>query len=126
MSATSLIDLMPSFHWNWTYLCPTGLTPWIPHANYLTPCFQEICLQLPILVLFAVVSSYHFGRQALLVARNSTQIYLIYFRIITAFVLGALPLFEMYDTISRRADIWPIDIIVNCTASVTWIVHLGE
>lgn len=118
--------IQPSFHWNWTNLCPTGLTPWIPHANYLTPCFQEICLQLPILLLFAIVSSYHFGRQALLVARNKTQIYLIYQRIIVAFILGFVPIFEMYDMVTRHIQIWPIDILINCAKSVTWIVHLGK
>lgn len=118
-------DLRP-LSWNWTYICPTGLTPWLPDKNYLTPCFQQLCLQLPILLLFAIVSAYHFGRQAYLVARNNTQIRALYLRIWAVFALGFLPVIKTYSMITDGNQIWPSDILVVCTESVTWIVHLGK
>lgn len=113
-------------NWNWTNFCPTGLTPWLPDANYLTPCFQQICLQLPILLSFAIISSYHFGRQKCLVVRNRTQIRLIYLRVSAVLLLAFLPLVKIYFLISRNAPVYPIDVLVVCTECVTWIVHFGK
>lgn len=113
-------------NWNWTNFCPTGLTPWMPDANYLTPCFQQICLQLPIYLVFAIVSSYHFGRQRLLVARDKTQIRLIYLRIVAVLLLAFLPLIQIYFMINLNADVYPIDVLIVCVECVTWIVHCGK
>lgn len=112
--------------WNWTYFCPTGLTPWLPNANYLTPCFQQICLQLPILILFAIISSYHFGRQKCLVVRNRTQIRCIYIRILAVLLMAFLPLIKIYFLITRNAPVYAIDLLVVCVECVTWIVHFGN
>lgn len=120
----SLID--PSFNWNWTDLCPTGLTPWIPDTNDLAPCFQQICLQFPVLVTIAIFSSYHSGRQATLVSRDSTQIGVLYLRVFVALGLAFTPLIKTYMYINDSIDIFPSDILISCTECVTWIVHLGE
>lgn len=111
--------------WNWTYFCPTGLTPWLPDANFLTPCFQQICLQLPVLVLFAIISAFYFGRQEYLVVRNKTQIRLLYIRICAVLLLAFLPLIKIYTMLSRNDDVFPIDVLVVCGECVTWIVHFG-
>lgn len=112
-------------HWNWTYICPTGLTPWMPQEKYLMPCFQQICLQLPALVLFAIVSAYHFGRQTVLVRRNRIQIVLIYLRSIAAFLLSVLPFYDLYHMIRNDVRIWPIDVLLNCMEIFTWMIHFG-
>lgn len=57
--------------WNWTAVCPTGLQPWLPPSTnhtddtgrQLAPCFQKLCLQMPLLVLFAIQSAYALGTQ---------------------------------------------------------------
>lgn len=112
--------------WNWSDMCPTGLTPWIPNSNDLAPCFQQLCLQIPILMLIAVFSAYHFGRQATLVARDKTQMRMLYLRVFAILLLSFLPLFRTYALLVNRIQIWPSDILIACTECVTWIVHLGE
>lgn len=115
-----------SFEWNWTDVCPTGLTPWIPDSNDLAPCFQQICFQFPVLVTIAIFSSYHFGRQASLVSRDSTQIAVLYLRVFVALGLAFSPLIKTYMYIDANIDIFPSDILISCTECVTWIVHLGK
>lgn len=114
-----------STNWNWTYICPTGLTPWLPEEKYLTPCFQQICLQVPALVLFAIVSVYHVGHQTVLVRRNRTQILLIYLRAIAAFMFAALSFYDLFHMIRDKLHIWPIDVMLNCVEIFTWMIHLG-
>lgn len=116
---------MKSMHWNWTDMCPLGLTPWIADTNDLGFCFQQICLQLPILILISIISAFHFGRRVCLVARNKTQIRLIYLRVFVVLCLGFIPLIKTYFMITKNLQVWPADILVSCTECVTWIVHLG-
>lgn len=111
--------------WNWTYICPTGLTPWMPQEKYLMPCFQQICLQLPALALFAIVSAYYFGHQTVLVRRNRTQTLLIYLRAIVAFMLAVVPFYDLFHMIKNNQPIWPIDVLLNCAEIFTWTIHLG-
>lgn len=114
-----------NFNWNWTYICPTGLTPWMPQEKYLMPCFQQICLQLPALVFFAIISAYHFGHQTVLVRRNRVQTLLIHLRAIVAFLLAVLPFYDLFHMIKHNLRIWPIDVLLNCVEIFTWMIHLG-
>lgn len=115
-----------SFEWNWTDVCPTGLTPWIPYTNDLAQCFQQLCLQFPVLVAIAIFSAYHFGRQATLVIRDSVQIRVLYLRVFVTLGLAFTPLLRTYMYVVKDIDIYPSDILISCTECVTWIVHLGK
>lgn len=112
-------------HWNFTLLCPTGLSPWVPHSNDLAPCFQQLFLQIPSLVIFAILSSYHSGRRIHYVLRNATQFRLIHLRIMATFILGLYPLFKVYYVVTNNIHIWPIDVMVGCVEIVTYFIHLG-
>lgn len=115
-----------NFTWNWASICPTGLTPWMPQEKYLMPCFQQICLQLPALVFFALISAYHFGHQTVLVRRNRTQILLINLRALVAFLLAVLPFYDLFHMIQNNVHIWPIDVLLNIAEIFTWMIHLGK
>lgn len=112
--------------WNWSYICATGLTPWQPKNRFLAPCFQEICLQLPMLMAFAITSAYFFGNQTVLVRRNKSQHFFISLRILTAFLLISLNIYQMFELIVKRIQIWPIDILICGFQIVTWFIHIGK
>lgn len=112
--------------WNWTYVCPTGLKPWDATDKFLSPCFQEICLQLPMLTLFAILSSYHFGHQTILVRRNGMQRFLISIRILVAFLIAAMHFYKMFELVVSRAKILPIDVVLMGFQIVAWTVHIGK
>lgn len=112
--------------WKWTYICETGLTPWLPQEKYLAPCFQEICLQLPAFIIFSLVSAFYFGNQTLLVRRNGTQNFLISMRIIAVLFLTVLQFYKMYDLISSNVQIWPIDVLIVGFQIITGYVHIGK
>lgn len=111
--------------WNYTVLCPTGLSPWSPNSNDIAPCFQQLFLQIPSTVLFATLSSYHCGRKKHFVLRNSAHLNLINIRILSVVVLGLFPLFKFYYAATNDIHIWPIDILVGCVELVSFFVHLG-
>lgn len=90
------------------------------------PCFQQICLQLPALVLFAIFSAYHFGHQTVLVRRSRIQTVHIYVRAIATFLLAVLPFYDLFHMIRNGVRIWPIDVLLNCMEIFTWMIHLGK
>lgn len=111
--------------WNSTLLCPTGLSPWTPNSNDIAPCFQQLFLQIPSMVLFATLSSYHCGRKTHYVLRNNVQLNLINIRIVSVLTLGFFPLFKFYYAATNNIRVWPIDVFVGCVELVSFFVHLG-
>lgn len=116
---------MSSWDFSWTDVCPSGLRPWVKDYNDLAPCFQEICLQLPILVLFAVLSSYYYGSHFRLVSRNSVQRRSIRLRIAASFALGLIPVLKVFYLLRIHGKIYPIDVLLSCVQFVAWAVHIG-
>lgn len=114
------------WNWNWTYICPTGLTPWDPNDKFLSPCFQEICLQLPLLLTFAITSAYYVGHQSILIRRNGTQHFLISLRIFAALLMVLLHFYTIFHLVITRAHILPIDVLLIGFQIVTWTIHIGE
>lgn len=114
------------WHWNWTFICPTGLKPWDTNDKFMSPCFQEICLQLPILSLFAIISAYSFGNHTIFVRRNGTQQFLISLRILAAFLIAALHFYTMFQMVVVRAKILPIDVLLMGFQIVAWTIHIGK
>lgn len=112
-------------NFSWNYICPTGVSPWLPEKKILNPCFQELCLQLPILILFTIASAYHFGNQTNLIRRNKLQISMIYIRILVSFMLAVLPFYEIFSMIRDNIQIWPIDVLINCVQIFSWMIHCG-
>ncbi|XP_055853767.1 ATP-binding cassette sub-family C member 10 [Episyrphus balteatus] len=113
------------FQWYWSDFCPTGIQPFAADSNDLLPCFQEICLQIPVYTIFAAVSSYNFGCYNRPVIRNPTQKRLIYLRIITTLFLAALPVTKIFFFHSVGLDIHAVDVLVVSIEFVMWILHCG-
>lgn len=111
--------------WSWSDVCPTGLTPWQAQDKFLSPCFQEICLQIPMLFIFAMTSAYYFGNQTVLIRRNRTQHFLISIRILVSFLIILLHFYTMFEMIITRARIWPVDVLLMGFQIVTWSIHIG-
>ncbi|XP_058815016.1 ATP-binding cassette sub-family C member 10 [Topomyia yanbarensis] len=114
-----------SWQFSWSDVCPSGVRPWVKDYNELAPCFQEICLQLPILVLFAVFSSFFYGCHFRLVFRNATQRRALRLRIAAAGGLGLLPVLKVFYMIRIHGHIYPIDVLLSCVQFVAWTVHIG-
>ncbi|XP_055387213.1 ATP-binding cassette sub-family C member 10 [Condylostylus longicornis] len=113
------------FRWNWSEFCPTGLTPWQNTTNDLLPCFQEIVLQLPIYACFAIVSSFYCGAYAATVARNITQLKLIYSRIIISTILAIIPIAKSLYYVVNQIHLNPAEVLLTCTETIMWAVHIG-
>lgn len=111
--------------WNSTLICPTGFLPWKPHSNNIEPCFQQLFLQIPTAVLFAILSSYNSGRKGRYVLRNNVQLNLINIRCLAVLSLGVFPLFRFYYAANNDIHVWPIDILVGCVEMISFCVHLG-
>ncbi|XP_021703912.1 multidrug resistance-associated protein 7 [Aedes aegypti] len=116
---------MSSWEFSWTDVCPSGLRPWVKDYNDLAPCFQEICLQLPMLVLFAVLSSYYYGSHFRLVFRNGVQLRSIRVRIAASIALGLIPVLKIFYVLRVHGRIYPIDVLLSCVQFVAWTVHVG-
>ncbi|XP_058453342.1 ATP-binding cassette sub-family C member 10 [Malaya genurostris] len=116
---------MSYWQFSWTDVCPSGVRPWVKDYNELAPCFQEICLQLPILVLFAVLSSFYYGCRFRRVLRNATQMRALRLRIVASFGLGLVPVLKLFYMIRINGQIYPIDVLLACVQFVAWTVHIG-
>lgn len=119
------LDDRPGF---WIFVCPGGIRPWMPESKQLSPCFQQLFLQLPVLTLFAILSAYHFGRIAFghRVRRNQIQSLLLRIRIASVLVLGVFPVFKYLYVFRNQIEYWPIDVLIGSVEMVTFFVHLGS
>uniref|UniRef100_A0A182QDF7 Multidrug resistance-associated protein 7 n=1 Tax=Anopheles farauti TaxID=69004 RepID=A0A182QDF7_9DIPT len=113
------------FIWDqfWMDICPTGLRPWVETNSDLAPCFQELVLQLPILVLFATFSSYYYGTHWRTVSRNETQLRAIRFRIFATLGLTILPAVKVFYIFQLHKQLYPVDVLLACVQLVAWPIH---
>ncbi|XP_058055743.1 ATP-binding cassette sub-family C member 10 [Anopheles bellator] len=107
----------------WTNVCPTGLRPWVQTGTDLAPCFQELALQLPVLVLFAVYSSYYYGTHWRRVTRNETQLRALRWRIFATLGTAILPAVKVLYIFRLHQRIYPIDILIACVQLLAGSIH---
>lgn len=121
-------NIADDWHWNWYELCPSGLTPWTPNTNNLTPCFQQIFLQVPVFTFFAITSAYYFGRYNSNIVRNRTQMQMLVLRIVAVLLLSGVPVCKLFYILARKNihDIWPIDVLTSIFEGITYFVHFGK
>lgn len=120
---------------NWTEICPTGLDPWLnPAANdtqqRLSPCFQKLCLQIPLLVLFVIGSAHEIGfmlhPRGRRWQRDAQQLRAIRLRLAATAMLIALPLirYVLYAYLSASsAAYWPVNVWTDVVELLTYSVH---
>jgi ATP-binding cassette, subfamily C (CFTR/MRP), member 10 len=111
-----------SLNWDWYEFCETGLNV-STNTSSIAPCAQQIYFHLPIFSLFAVLSSYHYGKLSTEILRNNTQASCIIIRALMAFCLGMVPLIKLLLAFDQGARIWPVDILLMCIQTIAWMVH---
>lgn len=127
----------PSFDVEWTDLCPTGIQVFLPGTYYLAPCFQQLVVQLPIVVIIAVVSAFRVGRQTThgtiihQTPAQSFRVRLVYIsRLVAVFGLAVIPLIrltvQVMSTTNPVTQLWPIDILDAGVRVVAFLSHFGE
>lgn len=122
----------------WSVLCPTGIHPWLPSTRQLAPCFQQLCLQLPVFVLFAMLSAYQFGRlYGSAVQRDRVQTAALRVRTVVTALLAILPAMRLYALqVARAAEeaadppdppshLWPADVLAAGAECMAFAVHAG-
>ncbi|XP_058124847.1 ATP-binding cassette sub-family C member 10 [Anopheles ziemanni] len=109
----------------WNDICPTGLRPWVETNSDLAPCFQELVLQLPVLVLFATFSSYYYGTHWRRVSRNETQLRALRVRILASIAMAILPALKVFYIFRLHRQVYPVDILLACVQLVAWPIHAG-
>ncbi|XP_034950577.1 multidrug resistance-associated protein 7 [Chelonus insularis] len=141
--------------WNWTDLCgiPGGIRPFNPNTDALGLCFQQLCLQIPTLVLLAIISAYYCGKKSSRNLYDRFSHYIITLRLIITGCLIILPIIKAYIILthtsflpkpspksnlfnnelitpnssfsigSRKTSAKPIDYLVAGAEELTWVVH---
>ncbi|XP_029032393.1 ATP-binding cassette sub-family C member 10 [Osmia bicornis bicornis] len=87
-----------TWKWNWTELCGNhgGMKPINPETHDLDVCFQQLCLQIPVLVCIAVISAYYCGKRNAYTIHHFDSSYIINWRILITLCLVILPIIRAY------------------------------
>lgn len=89
--------------WNWTELCGYhgGIKPLNTNTHDLDVCFQQLCLQIPVLTCIAIISAYHCGKRNVYSIRHYGSNYFINLRIIITICLVILPILRAYIIVTN-------------------------
>lgn len=84
--------------WNWTELCGynRNIDPLNPETHDLGVCFQQLCLQIPVLALIAITSAYYCGKTNTSSSRQHYTYHAINIRIFITICLVILPIIRAY------------------------------
>jgi ATP-binding cassette, subfamily C (CFTR/MRP), member 10 len=110
--------------WKWEKFCETGLNI-TSNTSSITPCFQQMHIQLPTFAWMAIFSSFHYGMLSNEIYRNRTQLICLNFRAVFALGLALTPAIQILNTMDHEV-IWPVDILLTCVQFIAWTVHFGE
>lgn len=103
---------------------PEGLKLWSTEYKDLGLCFQYLVLQIPVLTLLAIVSSYYSGRHFGHVIRGKLQKNAIRARALVAIVIAFLPVIQIYiEYTTTSVQVPPIKVLIVATQCITWIIH---
>ncbi|XP_043508427.1 ATP-binding cassette sub-family C member 10 [Frieseomelitta varia] len=92
-----------TWKWNWTELCGYhgDFKPLNPDTRDLDVCFQQLCLQIPVLTCIAIISAYHCGKRNIYSIHHFGSNYVIKLRIIITMCLIILPILRAYIILSN-------------------------
>ncbi|CAK9830297.1 ATP-binding cassette sub-family C member 10 [Anthophora retusa] len=87
-----------TWKWNWSELCGyhDGFKPLNSDTHDLDVCFQQLCLQIPVLVCIAVISAYYCGKRNTYSSHRMGSNYFINLRVIITVCLIILPIIKAY------------------------------
>ncbi|XP_029175572.1 multidrug resistance-associated protein 7 [Nylanderia fulva] len=96
--AENWLDDVERWKWNWTELCgyDRNIIPLNPETHDLGVCFQQLCLQIPVLALIAIISAYYCGKTNISSVRQQRTYHAINIRIFITICLVILPIIRAY------------------------------
>ncbi|XP_076252825.1 ATP-binding cassette sub-family C member 10 isoform X2 [Rhynchophorus ferrugineus] len=101
-----------------------GFEVWNITRNDMGICFQQLVLDVPVLSLLAVFSSFYLGDPNGRVARGRTQLMAINVRCILSVILALLPLIQIYVFAFRTNEKIPqVAYLLSAVQGLTWFVH---
>ena len=114
-------------NWQWKDMCgPEGLSIWSVKTKDLGMCFQELCLQIPVLVLLATLSAYYCGKQSQWIVRSRKQLQVLWLRAFATTVMAiAVAVRICWAIITSPGSLQPVDYLLAVVEGVTWLVHVG-
>lgn len=120
-----MIDRYSEWRWSWQALCgPEGLKIWSPQRHDIGFCFQQLFLQIPVLVILACCSAYYFGRQTGFVSRGKVPLYSINLRCVIVLLLALLPVLHVYIALNEAPEnVYSISYFLYATQGITWLSH---
>lgn len=105
---------------------PLGFQPWIDEKKDFGKCFQELCLQIPVMFITAIISGYYVGYRREWVIREKTQERAIILRSFAVLGLTFIPIIELYIFISsNKFNLFPVDYFTAGASCLSWLVHFG-
>lgn len=113
--------------WDWQEMCgPAGFIIWYRDRKDFGLCFQYLCIQIPLLILLAMLSSFYCGKPSLRIARSKKQKYLISLRCLVVTILAVIPIAEICLLIIKAPkSLHYVDYLMKGTQTLSWFVHLG-
>lgn len=127
MDNRSEFSFSPQWRWRWEDLCGAeGLKLWSSETHDLGLCFEQLCLQIPVLIFLATASAFYFGHQVNYVIRGKTQLLAINIRCVIVAFLVALPLLQTYIDLNKtETHIEKISYFLSAVEGIAWLTHLG-
>lgn len=127
MNTAALLYNSSRWHWQWENFCgPEGFKIWSPERHDLGYCFQQICLQIPVFVILAIISSYYFGLRKGFVTRGPVQLISIHIRCLMILVSALLPVLQIYIYLNKTdAHIYSVSYFLFAVEGISWLTHLG-
>lgn len=120
------LDSSVEWRWRWKDFCgPEGFKIWSAKRHDFGLCFQNLCLQIPVLAILACASSYYYGHRMGFVRRGATQIIAINMRCATITACALLPLLQIYIYLNQTdIHIEPVSYLLYAIEGITWFTHL--
>lgn len=124
-NSTVVSPLVSGWQWSWQTMCGNeGFTIWSPQRHDFGLCFQQLCLDIPILFLLAITSAYYFGRQEGFVTRGRIQKHAINIRCAVVLLLTFLPILQIYiDLYKADETISEISYFLSAVQGIAWFTH---
>lgn len=122
-----ILQSAPRWQWYWEDMCgPNGFEFWSLLEHDIGLCFQQLCLQIPFLYLFAIISAFYFGSNVGFVIRSPKELYYINLRCFICLLLAVLPIVQtIVDINAADIIIQPVDLFLSATEVITWLVHFA-
>ncbi|KAF5302801.1 hypothetical protein FQA39_LY01981 [Lamprigera yunnana] len=122
------LNTTDGWRWGWEDLCGAdGLNVWSIKTHDIGLCFEELCLQIPILALLATISGFYVGHQVHYVIRGKTQLLAIKIRCVIVFLMAVMPLLQTYIDLNNATEAHTerITYFLSAVEGIVWFTHLG-